>query len=131
MFVACKTTERGRDGALAELHQSLRRLQTDHFDLYQLHGVRNMAELNQALGAGGAIEVLIDAKARGLARFVGITTHWTDVALQALRQFDFDTVVFPVNFVCWYKAEVGPEVLEVAAKKGTGRIALKLSLIHI
>jgi predicted aldo/keto reductase-like oxidoreductase len=125
IFLACKTTERGREGAWRELHRSLDRLGTDHFDLYQLHGVRNMKELDLALGPGGAIEVLVEAKQQGLTRFIGITTHWTDVALSALSRFDFDTILFPVNFACWYAAGVGADVLERAAEKGIGRMALK------
>ncbi len=125
LFLACKTAKRDRAGAKEELERSLKRLGTDHFDLYQLHGVPNPEELRQALGPGGAMEAILDAKSRGQVRHIGITTHTTEVALEGLKSFDFDTVLFPVNFVCWLRADVGPEVLEAAAKKAVGRLAIK------
>jgi aryl-alcohol dehydrogenase-like predicted oxidoreductase len=125
LFLACKTTKRDRAGAKEELERSLKRLRTDHFDLYQLHGVPNLKDLRQALGPDGAMEAISDAKSRGQVRHVGITTHQTEVALEGLKSFDFDSVLFPVNFVCWLRADVGPEVLEAAAKKGAGRLAIK------
>ena len=125
LFLACKTAKRDRAGAQEELERSLRRLRTDHFDLYQLHGVPDVKELRQALGPGGAMEAITEARSRGQVRHIGITTHSTQVALEALKSFDFETVLFPVNFVCWLRADVGPEVLDAAAKKGVGRLAIK------
>ena len=125
LFLACKTAKRDRAGAQEELERSLKRLRTDHFDLYQLHGVPDVKELRQALGPGGAMEAITEARSRGQVRHIGITTHSTQVALEALKSFDFETVLFPVNFVCWLRADVGPEVLDAAAKKGVGRLAIK------
>jgi aryl-alcohol dehydrogenase-like predicted oxidoreductase len=101
-FLGCKTGERTREAAEAELHQSLRRLQVDAFDLYQLHAVTNMDELDQVTGPGGALEAIRDARDKGLVRFIGITGHGVEVPavfLEALRRFDFDTVLFALNFV--------------------------------
>jgi aryl-alcohol dehydrogenase-like predicted oxidoreductase len=101
-FLGCKTQERTREAAAAELHRSLGRLQVDRFDLYQLHAVTNMEELDQVTGPGGALEAILDAREKGLVRFIGITGHGVEVPavfLEALRRFDFDTVLFALNFV--------------------------------
>ncbi|MBN1284102.1 MAG: aldo/keto reductase [Anaerolineae bacterium] len=99
-FLGCKTGERGRAGAWRELHESLGRLRTDKFDLYQLHAVTSMEELDKAFAPDGAIEALKQARDEGLTRYLGITGHgWEAPAIQieALNRFDFDTVMFPIN----------------------------------
>jgi aryl-alcohol dehydrogenase-like predicted oxidoreductase len=101
-FLGCKTMERDRAGAAAELRASLERLQTDHFDLYQIHAIRTFDELDLATRKGGALEAILEAKQAGLTRFIGITGHGVDapaIFLEALRRFDFDSVLFPLNFV--------------------------------
>jgi aryl-alcohol dehydrogenase-like predicted oxidoreductase len=101
-FLGCKTQERTRERAEAELHRSLERLQVDSFDLYQLHAVTNMEELDQVTGPGGALEAVLDAREKGLTRYIGITGHGVNapsVFLEALRRTDFDTVLFALNFV--------------------------------
>jgi aryl-alcohol dehydrogenase-like predicted oxidoreductase len=101
-FLGCKTTERTKAGAAAELRRSLERLRVNAFDLYQIHAVTRMEELDQATGPGGALEAMLDARAEGLTRHIGITGHGVDspaVFLEALRRFDFDSVLFPINFV--------------------------------
>lgn len=101
-FLGCKTMERTREGAAAELRRSLERLRVDAFDLYQIHAVTSMEELDQATGPGGALEEILEAQEEGLTRFIGITGHGLDapaVFLEALRRFDFDSVLFPLNFV--------------------------------
>jgi aryl-alcohol dehydrogenase-like predicted oxidoreductase len=101
-FLGCKTMERTRVGAEAELHRSLARLRTDHLDLYQLHAVTTFEELDAVSGPGGALETLVEARDAGLTRWLGITGHGVDapaVFLEALRRFPFDSVLFPLNFV--------------------------------
>jgi aryl-alcohol dehydrogenase-like predicted oxidoreductase len=101
-FLGCKTQERSRAGAAAELRRSLARLQVVAFDLFQLHAVTSLAELDAATQPGGALEALAAARDEGLTRFVGITAHSAEapaVIREALRRFDFDTVMFPVNYV--------------------------------
>jgi aryl-alcohol dehydrogenase-like predicted oxidoreductase len=103
-FLGCKTIERTKAGAAAELRRSLERLQVDAFDLYQIHAITGMEELNQVTGPGGALEAILDARQEGLTRFIGITSHGMDapaVLLEALRRFDFDSVLFPLNFVLY------------------------------
>ncbi len=101
-FLGCKTTERTKDGAWAEMQRSLRLLQTESFDLYQCHAVNSMEELDAVTMKGGALEAFVEARQRGLTRFIGITGHGANVPqiyLEALRRFDFDSVLFPLNFV--------------------------------
>jgi len=103
-FLGCKTMERTKEGAAAELRRSRERLQVDAFDLYQIHAITNMEELDQATGPGGALEAILDAREAGLTRFIGITGHGVEapaVFLEALRRFDFDSVLFPLNFVLY------------------------------
>jgi aryl-alcohol dehydrogenase-like predicted oxidoreductase len=107
IFLGGKTRERDRGAAKAQLHRSLERLGTDRFDLYQLHSVGKLADLDACTAAGGALEALVEARAEGLVRWLGITGHTHDAPrthLEALRRFDFDTVMFPLNFVLWADA---------------------------
>jgi len=99
-FLGCKTTERSREAAAAELRRSLERLHADKFDLYQLHAVKTMEELDAVTARGGALEAAIAARSEGLTRFIGITGHGLQspgVFIEALRRFDFDSVLFPIN----------------------------------
>jgi len=103
-FLGCKTWERSKENAWAELQHSLNVLQTDSFDLYQLHAITTIEELDQVTVRGGALEAAVEAREKGLTRFIGITGHGMetpDVFLEALNRFDFDTVMFPLNFVLY------------------------------
>jgi aryl-alcohol dehydrogenase-like predicted oxidoreductase len=100
-FLATKTGERTYAKAKEELHRSLDRLQTDHVDLIQLHYLVQPDEWETALGPGGALEALIEAREQGLTRFIGVTGH--DVAvpvmhMRSLDRFDFDSVLLPYNY---------------------------------
>jgi aryl-alcohol dehydrogenase-like predicted oxidoreductase len=130
-FVGCKTMERTKDGAKAELRRSLDRLQTDHFDLYQIHAITKMEELDEVTAPGGALEALIEAREAGLTRFLGITGHGIDspaIFLEALRRFDFDTILFPINFVQYaddkFRREAG-ELLEACKARDVGTMIIK------
>ena len=104
IFLGCKTGQRTREEASAELSRSLERLGTDRLDLYQLHAVGKLHELDQCTAPGGALEALVEAREAGRVRWLGITGHTHDAPrthLEALRRFDFDTVMFPLNFVLW------------------------------
>jgi aryl-alcohol dehydrogenase-like predicted oxidoreductase len=125
VFLACKTLKRDRAGAAEELHQSLRKLQTDHFDLYQLHALSETSDVEQALGPNGALETFAQARKEGKVRFLGFSAHSAEVALLAMKRFDFDTVLFPINFVCFLKGDFGPQVVALAKEKKMGILALK------
>src|ERR1700756_1995475 len=100
-FLATKTGDRTYDGARTSLHRSLERLRVDHVDLIQLHNLVDEKEWQTALGAGGALEALAEARAQGLVRFIGVTGHGSQAAAmhrRSLERFAFDSVLFPYNF---------------------------------
>ncbi|MHC4145587.1 MAG: aldo/keto reductase [Planctomycetota bacterium] len=125
VFLACKTKMRDKEGARKELERSLKRLKTDHFDLYQLHAIFTPDEVKKALGPGGAMETVLKAKEQGKIRHIGFSAHTTKGALEAMNGFRFDTVMFPINFVEFYKIGFGKPVLELASEQGAGVLAIK------
>jgi aryl-alcohol dehydrogenase-like predicted oxidoreductase len=124
-FLACKTNGRLKDDARADLQSSLRRLQTDHIDLYQFHALTKMSDLDKVLGPGGAMETFEAAKKEGKIRYIGFSVHSQETAVAALNRYPFDTVLFPLNFVLWTQAKFGPGILETAQQKGIGILCLK------
>ncbi|MBS3819171.1 aldo/keto reductase [bacterium] len=124
-FLACKTQKRDQKGAEEELHQSLNRLQTDWIDLYQLHALTTLDEVYQALGKGGAVEAFLKAKKEGKIRYLGFSAHSSEAALKAMELFDFDTILLPINYVCFFQARFGPSVVEKAKEKDMGILAIK------
>lgn len=124
-FLACKTNQRKVEDALKELENSLKTMQTDHFDLYQLHHLTTEEDIETAFGPGGAMEVFVKAKKEGKVRFLGFSAHSENAALAAMERHDFDTILFPINFVNWFEGNFGPRVLPVAAEKKMGILALK------
>jgi aryl-alcohol dehydrogenase-like predicted oxidoreductase len=124
-FLACKTKKTDKNGALAELENSLRQLKTDHFDVYQLHHLVKPEDVKTALGLGGAMEAFLQAKQEGKVRAIGFSAHTTKAALAALNGFAFDTVMFPVNYVEYYTRGFGQEVLALAKEKGAAVLSIK------
>jgi predicted aldo/keto reductase-like oxidoreductase len=124
-FLACKTLRRTAARAETELAESLRLLKTDYLDLYQLHEVSTIDEVETILGSGGALETLTKAKEKGLVRYLGFTAHTEEAALALIKNFDFDTILFPINWVCWIKNDFGPKVLKRAREKNMGILAIK------
>ena len=123
IFLASKTGDRDADGAWASINRSLERLQTDHLDLIQLHGVGDLEELDQVTGPGGALKAALRAKDEGLVAEVGITGHGSHAAethLEALRRHPFATVLTPLNPVLWrgeaWRAAYQALVAEVQAQ---------------
>ena len=130
-FIGCKTQLRSQAEAAAELRQSLRHLHLESFDLFQLHAVTNIAELDQVTAHGGALDAIVAARAAGVVRHVGITGHGVEaprVFLEALRRYDFDSVMFPLNFVQWalpeYRA-AAEELLLACAAANVGVMIIK------
>ena len=100
-FVATKSRSRTYEGAWKDLRRSLDRLRVDHIDLWQFHGLTNQTGWEKAMGPGGALEALIEARQKGLVRYLGVTGHGNRAAamhLQSLERFDFDSVLLPYNY---------------------------------
>jgi aryl-alcohol dehydrogenase-like predicted oxidoreductase len=125
VFLACKTTKRKAGDAREELEASLKRLRTDHFDLYQLHAMTTREDLETATGPGGALEAFVRAREEGLIRHIGFSAHNVDVAVELMDRFPFASVLFPLNWMEYFNAGFGPQVVEKAVQKGVGRLALK------
>jgi predicted aldo/keto reductase-like oxidoreductase len=124
-FLACKTTERGAEGARREMEESLRVLETDHFDLYQLHAITKLEDVERAFAAGGAMEVILEAKKQGKVRYVGFSAHSEEAAHAALDRYDFDSILFPLSFPTWIGGSFGPSVHKRAKADQRGILALK------
>jgi len=125
VFLSCKTTKRNKEDSRKELEQSLKNLRTDHFDLYQLHAVTTLKDVDTILGKGGALETFQEARKEGKIRFIGFSAHSVEAALALMNGFDFDTIMFPFNLTTWYAGNFGPQVLARAQEKKMGIIALK------
>ena len=128
LFIGCKSTRRNRDGFRAQLEESLTLLGCDSFDLHQLHAVTSLDELDTRQGA---IDALLQARDEGLCRFVGITGHDFGAPAahaEALRRYDLDTVMFPVNTRMWgddaYRRDA-EALLELCAARDVGVMAIK------
>lgn len=128
IFLASKTSKRDRDGAWRELERSLKRLNTDHLDLWQLHHVSFDQELDTIFSKNGAIQAVEEAKAQKLIRFAGITGHHEPtIIVEGLRRYNFDTTLIPVNAADKHHPRPFiPSVLPVARQKGVGVIAMKV-----
>jgi aryl-alcohol dehydrogenase-like predicted oxidoreductase len=130
-FLGCKTMERTRAGAWNEMQVSLKRLQTETFDLYQCHAITTMEELDAVTMKGGALEAFVQARQEGLTKFLGITGHGVNapqIYLEALRRFDFDSVLFPLNFVQMANPEFrknAEELIATCKAKDVGTMVIK------
>ena len=131
VFLGSKTGKRTRQEAWDEMQATLKRLQVERVDLYQFHGVTTFADLEAIFAPGGALEAFVEAKKHGLTKFLGITGHGLDaprIQIEALKRFDLDTVMFPLNFVLWtnpqYRADV-EELLGICAKRDVGVQCIK------
>ena len=132
MFLGAKTRERTRKLAWANIESCMSRLGVESFDLFQLHSVGTMEDLDKVTGSGGALEAVVELRERGLTQWVGITGHGPDaprVHLEALRRFDFDTVMFPLNATLFRNAEYreyAEELLSVAGQRDVGIHTIKM-----
>lgn len=132
VFLGAKTRERSRESARRDIQSCMARLGADFFDLFQLHSVGTMADLDAVTASGGALEALTELRERGLTRWLGITGHGPDaprVHLEALRRFDFDTVMFPLNATLWRNAayrDAASELLAECAARDVGVHTIKM-----
>lgn len=122
VFLATKTQQRSKAGAAQHIALSLQRLQTDYIDLYQFHNVADADAMAQVLGPGGAYEGVEEARAAGLVRHIGVSSHSPEIAKQLVKSGKFETIQFPFNFIT---REPGEELLPLAAEYNVGFIAMK------
>jgi aryl-alcohol dehydrogenase-like predicted oxidoreductase len=126
VYLASKTHERTRDGALRLLDESLRRLGTTWLDLWQMHDLRSTSELDVIFGKGGALEAALAAKADGRVRHIGLTGHHDPaILLEAMRRYDFDNVLVAINPADARKSPFIPTVVAEARRQGMGVVGMK------
>lgn len=123
--LACKTLMRTGPEATADLEDSLRKLRTDRFDIYQLHAMTTPEDADAALAPGGALDAILKARDAGKVWLVGFSAHDEATALRLIETEQFDTVLYPLNFRPFEDGTFGPGVLEAAAARGMGVLALK------
>lgn len=127
IFLTSKSHARDKQGAMAHLQESLKNMKTDYLDLWQVHDVRTDEDVREIFGPGGAIEAFIEAKGKGMTRFIGVTGHHDpSITRQCIETFDFDTVLVPVNPAePVYKSFID-EILPLANERHMGIIAMKV-----
>lgn len=125
IFLACKTENRTKDGARKLLEESLKILKTDYFDLYQLHAVTTSEDVEKIFGPNGAFETFLKAKQEGLIKHIGFSAHSEEAAMALMDKFDFDSILFPVNWVNIINSDFGPKIINKAKEKEMGILAIK------
>jgi len=127
IFIATKTKERTRDAALKNLEVSLKLLDTDHIDSWQLHDVGIQEDVEQIFGKGGAMEALVQARDQKIVRHLGVTGRFRPEALiECIRRFPFDTVLMGVNAADKYYYSFEKDLLPLAVEKQMGIIGMKV-----
>lgn len=125
VYLACKTEKRMYADAEKCLKRSMELLHTDHFDVYQMHALSTMDDLEKAFGPKGVMEMMVKLKRDGIARKLGITCHSQEVALKAISLYDFDTVLFPFNWHMHMAHGMGQKLIDAAKEKGMGVLCMK------
>ncbi len=127
IFHTSKSADRTRHGALAELRQTLDRLNTSYLDLWQIHDIRDQKDLDLISEKGGALEAFLEAKDLGLVRHIGVTGHHDpQILTQAVEMWPVDAVLMPVNPVEEIIGGFLTHTLEAARKKGIAVIGMKV-----
>ena len=126
-FLATKTKERTRDDSMRMIEKSLELLQTDHVDLWQLHDIGTMTDINEIFAKGGAMEALLEAREQKIVRYLGITGHYRpDALIEAIHRYSFDTILMAVNAADPHHFSFSEQLLPLAVEKQMGIIGMKV-----
>ncbi len=126
-FLATKTKERTRDASMRMLEKSLELLQTDHIDLWQLHDIGTMDDVDQCFSKGGAMEALMAAKEQGIVKYLGITGHHRPGSLvECIHRYPFDTILMALNAADSHQHSFSEALLPLAVEKQMGIIGMKV-----
>jgi aryl-alcohol dehydrogenase-like predicted oxidoreductase len=126
-FLATKTKERTRDASMRMIEKSLDLLQTDHVDLWQLHDIGTMTDINEIFAKGGAMEALLEARDQKIVRYLGITGHYRpDALIEAIHRHPFDTILMAVNAADPHHYSFSEQLLPLAVEKQMGIIGMKV-----
>jgi hypothetical protein len=127
VYIASKTKERTRDAAMRNIEVSLKLLNTDHLDAWQLHDVGVSEDVETIFGKGGAIEALTAAREQKMVRFLGVTGRFRpDALMECIRRFPFDTVLMGLNAADKYYYSFEKELLPLAVEKQMGIVGMKV-----
>lgn len=126
-FLATKTKERTRDGSMRMIEKSLQLLQTDHVDLWQLHDVGTMTDINEIFAKGGAMEALIEMHEQKVVRYLGITGHYRpDALIEGIKRHPFDTILMAINAADPHHYSFNDALLPLAVENQMGIIGMKI-----
>jgi len=126
-FLATKTHDRTREGSLRLLDESLKLLQTDHLDLWQIHNLSRMEQVDAITAKGGALEALQQAREQKIVRYLGVTGHADpDVLIAAIERFPFDTILLALNAADKHHRSFIARLLPLAVEKQMGIIGMKI-----
>jgi len=126
-FLATKTKERTREASMRMIEKSLQLLQTDHIDLWQLHDIGTMFDVNAVFAKGGAMEALLEMKEQGVVRNLGITGHYRpDSLMECIHRYPFDTILMAINAADPHHFSFNNELLPLAVEKQMGIIGMKI-----
>lgn len=130
VILTCKTEpDKTASEVRKDIENSLNLLKTDYLDVYQLHEVTDEDSLNSSLKKGGALEAIIEARDEGIINYIGFSAHRELEALKLMQEFDFDTIMVPINWNYWYKQNQWEKVIKEARKTEKGILAIK-ALAH-
>jgi hypothetical protein len=128
VFVTSKTADRTYDGSMKLLDITLKNMQTDHLNLWQIHNLQTKAQLDQIFAPDGAMKALEKAKSEGMAMFVGVTGHYEpNVLLQAIDRFPFDTILMAINAADRHYLSFQEHLLPTALARQMGTISMKVA----
>ena len=126
-YLATKTHDRSYDGSMRLLEESLRLLQTDYIDAWQLHRLSYPGDNDQVFGKDGAMKALLEARESGVVRYLGITGHTDpEVLMEAMRRFDFDQILMAFNAADPHHLSFTAQLLPMAVEKEMGIIGMKV-----
>jgi uncharacterized protein len=126
-FLATKTKERTREGSMRMIDKSLQLLQTDHVDLWQLHDIGTMKDINAIFAPGGAMEALVEMQRQGVVRYLGVTGHYRpDALVEALNRHPFDCILMALNAADPHHYSFQEQLLPLAVEKQMGIIGMKI-----
>jgi aryl-alcohol dehydrogenase-like predicted oxidoreductase len=127
-FLASKTKERTRDASMRMLEQSLKLLNTDHLDLWQLHDIGTMTDVEEVFAKGGAMEALLEAREQKMVRFLGLTGHHRpDSLVEGIKRFPFDTILLALNAADAHHYSFMTDLLPMAVERQMGIIGMKIT----
>jgi len=126
VLLSCKTTQRDKQSSLFELIQSRKRLKTDYFDFYVIHGIRDIKnDVEPACSKDGVLMTAIEAKKQGIIARIGFSAHTEESAISALDAYDFDFVIFPINIFCFLSSNFGGRIIRITEQKNIDLIGIK------